>query len=219
MQMATPYDALAGPLAVYVAAADGYAAGRVRMALEREGFQLAPEWGPLADLAKRQRREVDLLVVVEGERQPTSEDDLAKARALVPDARCIVICSPRRDRLQTLLWSGVEGIIVEPGSESVIGPIARSVLEGYLALPETLRLAAGLPPLSARERQLLSLVVDGLTNREIAERLYLAESTVKRHLSSLFRRLGVKSRSEAAAAALAAERDFAQPAGQSDLES
>lgn len=206
MQMATPYDALAGPLAVYVAAADGYSAGRVRKALEREGFQLAPEWGSLVELANRKRRGIDLLVIVEGERRLTTEDELADSRALVPDARCVIVCSPRRDRPQTLLWAGVEGIIVEPGSDTMIGPISRVVLEGYVALPETLRLASGLPPLSARERQLLALVVDGLTNREIAERLYLAESTVKRHLSSLFRRLGVKSRSEAAAAALAAER-------------
>jgi len=40
-------------------------------------------------------------------------------------------------------------------------------------------------------------VVEGLTNREIAERLYLAESTIKTHLSSIFRKIDARSRAEA----------------------
>jgi orotate phosphoribosyltransferase-like protein len=48
----------------------------------------------------------------------------------------------------------------------------------------------------------LQLVAAGLTNGEIADRLYLSESTIKSHLSSSFRRLGVSSRAEAAAAVL-----------------
>ena len=55
------------------------------------------------------------------------------------------------------------------------------------------------PPLTPREKQVLALVVMGYTNREIAEQLVLAESTVKSHLFSAFRRLGVRSRSEAVA--------------------
>jgi len=58
------------------------------------------------------------------------------------------------------------------------------------------------PVLSLREKQILNLVVSGLTNRQIAERLYLAESTVKTHLTAAFGKLGVRSRSEAAAALL-----------------
>jgi DNA-binding NarL/FixJ family response regulator len=55
------------------------------------------------------------------------------------------------------------------------------------------------PPLTPREKQVLALVVMGYTNREIADQLVLAESTVKSHLFSAFRRLGVRSRSEAVA--------------------
>jgi ATP/maltotriose-dependent transcriptional regulator MalT len=51
--------------------------------------------------------------------------------------------------------------------------------------------------LSAREKQVLGLVVMGCMNSEIAERLFLAESTVKSHLSSVFGKLGVRSRNEA----------------------
>jgi DNA-binding NarL/FixJ family response regulator len=55
------------------------------------------------------------------------------------------------------------------------------------------------PALSYREKEVLELASRGLTNSQIASRLFLAESTVKTHLSSAFRRLGVSSRREAAA--------------------
>ncbi|MGI8730479.1 MAG: helix-turn-helix domain-containing protein, partial [Solirubrobacteraceae bacterium] len=54
------------------------------------------------------------------------------------------------------------------------------------------------PTLSGREKQVLSMVVMGLSNKVIAARLFLAESTVKCHLSSAFSKLGVRSRNEAA---------------------
>jgi|SRR5215211_2843423 len=52
--------------------------------------------------------------------------------------------------------------------------------------------------LSARQREILELVVDGLSNAQIAARLYLSESTVKQHLRAAYKVLGVKNRTEAA---------------------
>jgi DNA-binding CsgD family transcriptional regulator len=54
-------------------------------------------------------------------------------------------------------------------------------------------------PLTARQSQLLELVADGLTNRQIARQLELSEGTVRRHLENSFERLGVRSRAAAAA--------------------
>src|ERR671925_188744 len=60
-----------------------------------------------------------------------------------------------------------------------------------------MRHSVEMPALSHRERQILRLVAAGLTNEEIARRLYLAKSTVAGHLTAVFRRLGGRSRSEA----------------------
>jgi DNA-binding NarL/FixJ family response regulator len=52
--------------------------------------------------------------------------------------------------------------------------------------------------LSARKREILELVVEGLSNAEIAGRLYLTESTIKQHLRAVYKVLGVRNRTEAA---------------------
>jgi LuxR family transcriptional regulator, maltose regulon positive regulatory protein len=54
------------------------------------------------------------------------------------------------------------------------------------------------PPVTRREREVLGLLAEGLTNRQIADRLVLSEHTVHRHVSSILRRLGVDSRTAAA---------------------
>jgi PAS domain S-box-containing protein len=69
--------------------------------------------------------------------------------------------------------------------------------------------------LSTRQLEILSLLVDGLSNSEIADRLFLAESTVKWHVRQIFRTLGVSNRAQAIKRYLAAGRD-ADPAASPD---
>ena len=64
-------------------------------------------------------------------------------------------------------------------------------------MPVQFRDALARPVLSPREKQILAMVVMGFPNREIANRLFLAETTIKSHLSSAFVKLGVRSRHEA----------------------
>ena len=75
---------------------------------------------------------------------------------------------------------------------------ARSVLAA------TEQRAAVLPELTAREREVLGLLAEGLTNRQIAERLVLSEHTVHRHVTNILRKLDLPSRTAAAAYAVRA---------------
>jgi DNA-binding NarL/FixJ family response regulator len=85
------------------------------------------------------------------------------------------------------------GALVEPS-------VARKVLAEFARLAPPVRAPdAGLPePLSSREREILALLSQGLSNREIAARLSLAEGTVKNHITTILQKLGVEDRTQAA---------------------
>jgi DNA-binding CsgD family transcriptional regulator len=94
---------------------------------------------------------------------------------------------------------------------------ARAEFERLGAAPELARLDAlarrrtsrGAHGLTPREREVLALVATGRTNRAIAEKLFISEKTVARHVANIFRKLGVSSR--AAATAFAYERHLLDP--------
>ncbi len=96
------------------------------------------------------------------------------------------------------LAAGAMGIVFAQELTALAATVA-AVAEGQIVIPRSLRAAVAKPVLTTREKQILALVVIGLSNREIADQLFLAESTVKSHLFSAFRRLGVRTRKEAAA--------------------
>ena len=108
---------------------------------------------------------------------------------------------------QFAIWS------LEFGSRSVDEWLARHIeietaesqnqdspVEGRLDDP----LPEGARHLSAREREVLAALALGLTNRELAERLFISERTANRHLSNIFVKLGVRNRTEATRIAVAA---------------
>lgn len=68
--------------------------------------------------------------------------------------------------------------------------------------PEDPRIAA----LTPQERRILDLLADGLTNRQIGDRMFLAEKTVKNYVSNLLMKMGMKRRTEAAVYAARHER-------------
>jgi DNA-binding NarL/FixJ family response regulator len=101
--------------------------------------------------------------------------------------------------LRKALRAGAAGLLAEDDIAVALGATALAVAAGQLVVPATLLHQLTPRPLSHREKQVLGLVVMGFTNRQIADKLYLAESTVKTHLSSAFSKLHARSRSEATA--------------------
>lgn len=109
----------------------------------------------------------------------------------------VVVCDrPDPAEIRSLVAAGASGVVSRDELEIALVPTVNAVRAGLLCLPK-LRGVLGRPVLSIREKQVIGLVAMGLTNREVADQLFLAESTVKSHLSSAFGKLGVHSRHEA----------------------
>ena len=122
-------------------------------------------------------------------------DETAVVDALLGGAAGYILKdAPLRDVSEGIRRAATGQSIVEPG-----------VTERVLA-----RLRAGSTPgleaLTPQERRVLRLITEGLTNREIADRLFLAEQTVKNYVSSVLSKLGLKRRTQAAAFAQKLDR-------------
>jgi len=131
-----------------------------------------------------------------------ASDELALVAELkreAPELPIVVVCdSTDRRSARRVVDAGVDGLVFADELGRALLPTVAAVLAGQTAIPRVLRAGLRGPSLSNREKQVLGMVVMGFTNCEIASRLFVAESTVKSHLSAAFRKLGVRSRNEAA---------------------
>jgi DNA-binding NarL/FixJ family response regulator len=96
--------------------------------------------------------------------------------------------------------AGADACLSKSTHLPALGTLIRAVVDRNIvsALPVSeLSLAGGGEDLTAREREILVLVTDGLTNAKIGRELWVTEQTVKFHLSNIYRKLGVANRTEA----------------------
>ncbi|WP_327279879.1 MULTISPECIES: response regulator transcription factor [unclassified Streptomyces] len=136
-------------------------------------------------------------------------------RSRMPGLACLMLTSfDDEDALLDAIMAGAAGYVLKQIQGTDLVSAIRTVATGQSMLdpattarlmhslrdpdaakaPEDARLAA----LSERERAVLGLIGDGLTNRQIAKQLYLSEKTVKNHISRLLGKLGVERRVQAA---------------------
>jgi DNA-binding NarL/FixJ family response regulator len=105
--------------------------------------------------------------------------------------------------------AGADGFVSKETDNAEIIDAVRRVAEGAAVLGESSAQAmfrhlrrqkpvSKLSALSDREREVLALLAEGLTNREIAARLFISEKTVRNHVSGVLRKLGFRHRTEAA---------------------
>ena len=95
----------------------------------------------------------------------------------------------------------VDAIRVVAAGNSLFGPSATQHLVERFAQATSAAANPSLDELTEREREILGLLARGLSNAEIADRLYLSETTVKTHVSAVLRKLGVRDRVQAVIAA------------------
>lgn len=129
-----------------------------------------------------------------------SRDECLPALAALGDGApaVVVVDEAQAHNARAYLDAGVAGIVVASRVETTLAETIAAVHVGQRVLPASGRVAAR-PVLSVREKQTLALVVLGLSNTEIGAKLHLTVSTVKSHLRSAFRKLGVRTRYEATA--------------------
>jgi NarL family two-component system response regulator LiaR len=135
-------------------------------------------------------------------------------RERFPEIRVVALTSFKEDDLvSNALKAGAIGYLLKNVSSDELAKAIRAASKGRATLaPEaaealinTTRNAGALSPghdLTEREREVLHLMVEGLNNTEIAERLVVSKSTVKFHVSNILSKLSVSSRTEAVALAL-----------------
>jgi DNA-binding NarL/FixJ family response regulator len=170
-------------------------------------------WAAGASDESRARARLDPGALIVLLNRATGAATVRDVRTLVkanPQARILAIMPGDTSNawLRRALIAGASGLVLVGDVERALVPTAHAVLAGQLAVPVALSRQIAPRPLSYREKQILGLVVLGFTNREIADKLYLAESTVKTHLSSAFTKLDARSRSEAVARILDPESGY-----------
>jgi NarL family two-component system response regulator LiaR len=129
-----------------------------------------------------------------------------------PDVKIVMLTTfPEEDLIQKSLDAGAVGYLVKNAPSDRLAGAIRSAYAGEPALaPEATQalIRARTTPqklgydLSAREKEVLALLVEGLTNDEIAERLVISRGTVRHHVSACITKLGASNRTHAAALAV-----------------
>jgi DNA-binding NarL/FixJ family response regulator len=180
-------------------ASDDLAARRIESALVADGMSVATRWRGAAEPQAGGNPDPDVLVVVFGHGVTERDQQMRRLRRRLPAVHVVAVMpEDSRRGIRRAVEAGADGVIFESDLEISLAPTVRAILAGQIAVPQARRREVDRPTLSNREKQVLGLVVAGKSNKAIASELFLAESTVKCHLSSAFSKLGVRSRNEAA---------------------
>jgi DNA-binding NarL/FixJ family response regulator len=147
-------------------------------------------------------------------------------RSRVPGLACLMLTSfADEEALFNAVMAGAAGYVLKQIRGTDLVTAIRTVASGQSLLDprSTQRMldrlrrdadrADPLKGLTEHERRILELIGEGLTNRQIGERLYLAEKTVKNHVSAVFAKLGMQRRTQAAALAAKLKNDGSAQAG------
>ena len=128
---------------------------------------------------------------------------LAQIKKRYPDVKVVVLSvSTDENVIQTVLKRGASAYIVKSINPIDLPSALRQAVEGTMfsaiGLPEPGESAAKAAGLTEREAAILSALARGLSNEAIGKELWVAEQTVKFHLTNIYRKLGVSNRTEAA---------------------
>jgi DNA-binding NarL/FixJ family response regulator len=185
----------------------------LRRTLERhDDIEVVGEAGLAAEALRRIPALTPTVAILDGRLPDGSGIDVCREiRSEYPQVACLILTSFDDDEaLFSAIMAGAAGYVLkEIRGTDLVGAI-RTVASGQSLLSPSVtqrvlaRLREGpkedpvMAELSAREREILALVAEGLTNRQIGTRIHLSEKTVKNYVSSILDKLGLTSRTQAA---------------------
>jgi two-component system, NarL family, nitrate/nitrite response regulator NarL len=189
---------------VFVAAPSTALRLALRSRLEGPGLAVVGD-GPTPDGAPA---DADVVVIAHAERLPVSADALAEI-----GTRAVVAIADDERPARTLRGLPLRGwaLVTRDASAAELRAATAAAAQGFTVVPASLaarllparlppseeRLEERVEPLTPREREVLDLLAQGLTNRQIAERLGISEHTAKFHVAAVSAKLGAASRTEA----------------------
>src|SRR6056297_927140 len=187
----------------------------LRIVGEADGLEQARAWLRRGDRGEREPPELVILDLKLHD--GTGTELIPDLRRSAPQARILILSSfPEEDAVRAAMRAGAHGWLDKQQDPSALADAVRAALRGELPMAAEAVRALAAPPrsdpfqeLTPRERQVLSGIANGLSNREIAQRLGVREKTVKTHAGHLFAKLGVERRTQAAL--LAMEHGIAGP--------
>jgi DNA-binding NarL/FixJ family response regulator len=181
--------------------------------LEADGdIEVVGESGSAEEATRRIPALRPHVAVLDGRLQDGSGIDVCREiRSRHPEIAALILTSYDDDEaLFAAIMAGAAGYILKQIRGNDLVDAVRRVASGQSLLDPAVtarvldRLRAGpeedkaLEPLTDQERRILELIGEGLTNRQIGERMFLAEKTVKNYVSSLLGKLGMERRTQAA---------------------
>jgi two-component system response regulator DevR len=186
-----------------------------------DGFEIVGEAGTAAEARNRILALRPDVAILDARLPDGSGIDVCRdVRSALPETYCLVLTSyDDEDAVLASVLAGASGYVLkEVRGSGLIDAIRQVALGRSLIAPGIIdkvmaRVREGnaadnrLAALTEREREVLDLIADGLTNRQIGERLFLAEKTVKNYVSSLLAKLGMERRTQAAVLGAEVRRD------------
>jgi DNA-binding NarL/FixJ family response regulator len=185
----------------------------IRELLEGEGdIEVVGESGSAQEAARRIPALRPDVAILDGRLPDGSGVDVCRdIRSVDPSIKALILTSyDDDDALFSAIMGGASGYILKQVRGNDFVDIVRRVAAGQSMLDPAMtaqvleRVRSGPPKdkalegLTEQEQKILELIGEGLTNRQIAERMYLAEKTVKNYVSSMLAKLGLTSRTQAA---------------------
>jgi DNA-binding NarL/FixJ family response regulator len=190
--------------------------GLVALLDRRDGFQVVAEAGTVAEAVEQARRHQPDLVIMDVRLPDGSGIEACRdIRAEFPSTRVVMLTSyPDEEAVLSAIVAGANGYLLKQirardlvaaleavgRGESLLDPaVTEKVLDRIRRIASGSQEADELSQLTGQERKILLLVAEGMTNKEIAAKIFLSDKTVKNYVSSILAKLNLERRAQAAA--------------------